>query len=179
MEDVTGIPILSLMSFGGRTRTKVLVASDWKFPLTTDSAIELVPLSYSLPDHHLSFPTLSGLLDALIESLLHGPSDDARLLAHSAVQYSYLYGHVPALRDRSFAAQLKHERRQFHYDILLGMEPGTLPFRKHQLEVREAILRGEFELQECSVHRNHDLLVDVWANVRKGLPEPPLDETTE
>ncbi|KAL4960263.1 uncharacterized protein BDV14DRAFT_211806 [Aspergillus stella-maris] len=155
MADVTDTPIVSLMSFDGPTRIFLLVALDWKFSLTTDSVIELVPCLIECPTTTY----------ALIETWLDGPSDDARLLTH--------------LAEQSSAAQLKYEHRQFHYDILSGMEPGTLPFRKHQLEVREAILRGECELQECSVHCDHDLLVDVWTNVRKGLPEPPLDGTTE
>ncbi|PKX90774.1 uncharacterized protein P174DRAFT_444517 [Aspergillus novofumigatus IBT 16806] len=81
--------------------TTVLLSSDWEFPLATDSALERVPME-NLPGQTLSFPPLSGLLDALIESWLDGPSDEDPLLLHLAVQFNYLYEYAPALKERSF-----------------------------------------------------------------------------
>lgn len=165
-----------LISPDRQTTTVLLLASDWKFPLASDSALEPVPLD-ELPDQTLSFPPLSGLLDALIESWLDGPSDDPLLLLHLAVQFNYLYGYTPALKERSFANQLKYEHRQFHFDVLAGMASSTFPFRKHQRAIRDALLQGRYELQECSAPRDNEDLFDSWAKIR--LPPPAEGQSME
>jgi hypothetical protein len=114
---------------------------------------------------------LSGLLDALIESWLDGPSDYPSLLLHLAVQFNYLYGYAPALKERSFANQLNYEHRQFHYDVLAGMESSAFPFRKHQRRIRDALLQDQYELQECSAPRDNADLFDSWSKIR--LPPQP------
>ncbi|GIK04248.1 hypothetical protein Aspvir_008327 [Aspergillus viridinutans] len=156
-----------LMTPDSQTTTVLLLASDWKFPLTDDSTLERLFLE-ELPDQTLSFPSLSGFLDALIETWLD--SDDDSVLLHLAVQINYLYGHAPALKERSFANQMKYEHRQFHFDVLAGMST-TLPFRKHQRGIRDALLQGRYELQECSAPRDNDDFFNPWKNVR--LPPPP------
>jgi hypothetical protein len=170
-------PQLPLISPDKQTKTVLLLASDWKFPLTADSPLERVILPNELPDQKLSFPPLSGLLDALIESWLDGPSDDAALLIHLACQFNYLYEYAPALKERSFAKQIKYEHRQFHFDVLAGMEASTIPFRKHEREIRDALLQGRYELQECSAPRDNEELFDTWSRVR--LPDPVNDQSTE
>jgi hypothetical protein len=127
-----------------------------------------VPLE-ELPDQTLSFPPLSGLIDALIECWLEGSRNDDSVLLHFAVQFNYLYEYAPALKERSFANQMKHEHRQFHSDVLSGMST-ALPFRKHQRGIRDALLQGCYELQECSAPRDNDGLF----NPRKRVPYHPL-----
>lgn len=103
----------------------------------------------------MPFPSLPGLLDALIESWLECPNNDASLSIGLACQISYLYAYVPVLKQQSsFVEQLRYEHRQFHFDVLAGMETGTLPFRRHQRPIRDALRRGEYELQECSAPRD-------------------------
>ncbi|GFF69697.1 conserved hypothetical protein [Aspergillus lentulus] len=155
------------MAPDNQTTTVLLLASDWKFPLTSDTALGRVRPE-ELPDQTLSFPPLSGLLDALIESWLGGPCDDDSVLLHLAVQFNYLYEYVPALKERSFANQLKYEHRQFHLDVLAGMST-TLPSRKHQHGIRDALLKGHYELQERSALRDNEELFDP----RKRVPLPP------
>jgi hypothetical protein len=125
----------------------------------------------------LSFPLLPGLLDALIESWLVGPTEDATLLVRLAVYFNYLYGYVPALKERSFADQMKYEHRQFHFDVLAGMDSSTFPFRNHQRGIRDALLQGRYELQECSAPRDNEALFDPWKGIR--LPDPVNDESVE
>lgn len=98
----------------------------------------------------MPFPPLAGLLDALIESWLDFPSNGSMLWIFLGCQISYLYAHVPALKERSFAEQMKYEHRQYHFDVLAGMAFGTLPFRRHQRAIRDALLQGQYELRECS-----------------------------
>ncbi|KAJ5198981.1 hypothetical protein N7491_000455 [Penicillium cf. griseofulvum] len=141
-----------------QTITVLLPAEEWKFPLVTRSRPEDAPLSLR---EDLSFPPLPGLLDALIESWLDCPSDDAMLLLHLACQISYLYEYVPALKQPSFAEQMKYEHRQFHFDVLAGMETGTVQFRKHQRAIRDALLQGQYELRECSASRDNEDLFDT------------------
>lgn len=143
------------------TITVLLPAQEWKFPLIADSLLEDAPLTAESLHENVSFPPLSGFLDALIESWLDCPSDDAMLLLHLACQISYLYAYAPALTQRSFAEWMKYEHRQFHFDVLAGMETGTIPFRRHQRAIRDALLRGQYELQECSASRDNEELFDT------------------
>lgn len=115
---------------------------------------------------NMSFPPLSGFLDALIETWLDCPSDDPMLLIHLACQISYLYAYAPILKKREFAKRMKHEHRQFHFDVLAGMDTGTIPFRKHQRAIRDALRQGEYELQECSASRDNE---DLFDNGKMGL----------
>ena len=73
-----------------KTRTVLLPAVDWKFPLTLD-----IPPQYSTvendPSQNVPFPPLAGLLDALIECWLDCPSDDSMLLIGLACQIFYLH----------------------------------------------------------------------------------------
>ncbi|KAF9888868.1 hypothetical protein FE257_008237 [Aspergillus nanangensis] len=151
--DLVDFPQRRLMSPDGQTITVLLPAAGWKFHLTSETRLIYAPLE-NKSTHGVPFPPLAGLLDALIESWLDCPSDDAMLLIVLACQISYLYAHVPGLKQRSFADQMKYEHRQFHFDVVAGMETGTLPFRRHQRVIRDALLQGEYELRECSASRD-------------------------
>ncbi|KAE8150968.1 hypothetical protein BDV25DRAFT_153471 [Aspergillus avenaceus] len=150
-------------------QTVLLSVSDWKFSL--DDSRRRVSLSKGVD---VVIPPLPSLLDALIETWLDGPSDDPTLLLHLACQVNYLYDYVPVLKERSFADQMRYEHRQLHYDVLAGMDASTLPFRNHERGVREALLQGRYELQECSASREDKLLSGDWGSVR--LPEPEAQE---
>lgn len=146
-------PQRKLLLPNSSTVTILLPVQDWKFPL----AEHLAPTDTSQEDtvstkgsFNVLFPPLPGFLDALIESWLDCTSDDALFLLHLACHISYLYAHTPALKERSFGEQLRYEHRQFHNDVVAGMQTGTLPFRRHQLAIRDALLQGEYKLQECS-----------------------------
>ncbi|RDW84069.1 uncharacterized protein DSM5745_04395 [Aspergillus mulundensis] len=178
---VVDIPQRPLISPDKQTKTVLLLASDWKFPLAPDSPLERVSLSQAdqtpSPPPTVSFPPLPGLLDALIESWLAGPTEDPTLLLRLACYFNYLYEYVPALKERSFAEEIRHEHRQFHFDVLAGMESGTFPFRDHQRGIRDALLQGRYELCECSASRDNQLLFGGWGNIR--LPDPLHDGSEE
>ena len=145
-------PQRRLLSPKGRTLAVLLPAEEWKFPLIASPPV----------DHatNFSFPPLSGLIDALIETWLDCPSDDCMLLIHLACQISYLYAHAPGLKRREFAEEMKYEHRQFHFDVVAGMQTGTIPFRKHQRGIRDALRQGDYELRECSASRDNKDLFD-------------------
>ncbi|OJI87735.1 hypothetical protein ASPTUDRAFT_421134 [Aspergillus tubingensis CBS 134.48] len=162
--DLLNFPQQRLIPPDGETRTILLPATDWKFPLTSDTRSEFVPLKV-MPSLKVPFPPLASFLDALIESWLDCPSNYEMLSLVLACQISYLYAHVPALKEKSFAEQLRFEHRQFHFDVLAGMETGTIPFRKHQLAIRDALLRGQYKLRECSASRDNRDLFDPFGGI--------------
>ncbi|GAB1204397.1 hypothetical protein APSETT445_003050 [Aspergillus pseudonomiae] len=168
--DLMNYPQQRLISPDGQTRTVLLPATDWKFPLASDTPLEHTPLGNDL-SYQVPFPTLAGLLDALIESWLADPSDGTMLLLVLACQISYLYAHVPALKVKSFAKQMKYEHRQFHFDVLAGMETGTMPFRRHQRAIRDALLQGQYELRECSASRDNTDLFSFLGKSYKPVKE--------
>lgn len=106
------------------------------------------------PPQNVLFPPLAGLLDALIECWLDCPSDDSMLLIGLACQIFYLYTYIPALKEKSFAEQMKYENRQFHLNVLMGMNAGMVRFGRHQRAIRDALRQGQYGLQECSVSRD-------------------------
>ncbi|PKY06761.1 hypothetical protein P168DRAFT_288663 [Aspergillus campestris IBT 28561] len=183
--DLMSLPQQRLISADNHTRTILLPATDWNFSLTDaqleyadirpDSASSDNKLPFKVP-----FPPLAGLLDALIESWLECPSDDTMLSIVLACQISYLYAHVPVLKQqKSFVEQMRYEHRQFHFDVLAGMETGTLPFRRHQRPIRDALRRGEYELRECSAPRDtKELFFPLGRLGSKPVEEEQQDEDT-
>ncbi|GKZ37991.1 hypothetical protein AbraIFM66950_009883 [Aspergillus brasiliensis] len=177
--DLSVFPQQRLISPDGETRTVILPAADWKFPLTPNTRLECVPLEVR-PSQKVPFPPLAGFLDALIESWLDFPSNDAMLLLVLACQISYLYAHAPALKEKSFAEQMKYEHRQFHFDVLAGMETGTLQFRKHQRDIRDALLRGQYELRDFSASRDNKDLFDPFGGISfESVGEERHDEESQ
>ncbi|KAH8427860.1 uncharacterized protein LDX57_005565 [Aspergillus melleus] len=152
--NLADFPLQRLISPDGQTRTILLPAADWKFPLTPDTRLEYHAPFPNLPSLRVPFPPLAGLLDALIESWLECPNNESVLSITLACHISYIYAHVPAVKQKSFAEQMRYEHRQFHFDVLAGMETGTLPFRRHQRVIRDALLQGQYELRECSATRD-------------------------
>lgn len=159
-------------------KTVLLNASDWKFPLTADTLLQRA-LTREVPDRELSFPPLPGLLDALVESWFDNPDgQNDGLQLHLAVQFGYLYEYVPALKVRSFAEQMKYEHRQFHFDVLSGMQFGTIPFKNHELPIRDALRQETYQLRDCSASREENIrLFDAFAGV--CIPDPPVDQSIE
>lgn len=138
------LPALPITEPHGPTYTVLLCADDWGFPPEK--------LNRSLVDG--VFPKLCDLLDALIESVLdcdpmkHGMAED-----HLAVHICYLYDHAPELKERAFAERLKYENRQFHHDIVSGLQNGTRILHEHERRVRDELRAGTRELKECSLDR--------------------------
>jgi hypothetical protein len=149
--------IPSFSDFRSPITTVLLPAADWNFNLEGHGR-DHVQSSYTD-----IFPPLAGLLDALIDSLLDCPFTNVILQSHLACQVACLYGHVPELQDQTFADNLIHEHRQYHFDVLSGMTNGTRPFISHQRNVREAIRQGTHEFQECSAPKNDQyLFTGAW-----------------
>ncbi|PLB50210.1 hypothetical protein P170DRAFT_435411 [Aspergillus steynii IBT 23096] len=158
--DLTVFPQQRLISPNRETRVVLLPPADWKFSLTPTTPLEHASLKNDI--YTVPFPSLAGLLDALIESWLDCPNES--LLIGLACHISYLYEYVPAVKERSFAENMKYEHRQFHADVLSGMETGTLPFRRHQRAIRDALVKGQYELQECSASpETHRELYSIWS----------------
>lgn len=99
--EVGEIPQRRLICPESYTRVVLLSDVDWKFPLTAGAPLERLPVSNDSPHQTVVYSSLPGLLDALIESWLDGPSSNDGLLLHLACQYAYLYDYAPALRDLS------------------------------------------------------------------------------
>ncbi|KAL2783467.1 hypothetical protein BJX66DRAFT_349382 [Aspergillus keveii] len=167
---VVEIPQRPLISPDKRTKTVLLLASDWRFPLASNPPLECVPIMDQLSSSELAYPQLPALLDALIESWLAGPSDDDKLLLCLSCYVNYIYDHVPGVKVGSFAGKVKYEHRQLHADIIAGMESSTLPFRNYQRGIREGLLQSRYELQECSASRDNKVLFVNWESIR--LPDP-------
>jgi len=151
----------------GPTTTVVLPAADWNFTLPEHC-------QYSFNGSPTTFfPSLPGLLDALIDSLLDAPFNNSMLQGHLACQISYLYLYA-AVKERSFAEHLKYEHRQYHFDSLSVMTTETLQFIDHQRTIRELLRRGKYQLQECSAARDNEDLFNakVQARILASLPPP-------
>lgn len=89
------------------------------------------------------------------------------------VLIGYLYDYVPALKEKSFAEQLKYENRQYHYDCLSGMSTGTLPFIRHERKIRDALREGTFQLCDCSADQEDESLFNnkVQARILASMPK--------
>ncbi|OKL55871.1 hypothetical protein UA08_08861 [Talaromyces atroroseus] len=161
------LPQRGLLHPNSDMKTVLLPAEEWRFPLTAADA----PLETSTdwPYQQLSFPTLPGFLDALLDSWLDYPDEDSNLTSHLACQVLYLYGYVQPLMEPSFSDQLKYEHRQYHFDTLAGMTMGTLPARRHQRAIRDALLPGQYQLCECSTPRDNTLLFSSKLNKPNAL----------
>lgn len=144
----------------GPTITILLPASAWnyQFPETGDKSI---------------IPSLPALLDGLIDTLLDDPLTESMYWIHLVVLIGYLYGYVPAVKQKSFAEELNYTHRQFHYDRLSGMT-SSLPFIHHARKIREALRNGTYQLCDCSADRNDETLftAKAEARIRALTPSP-------
>jgi hypothetical protein len=165
-----GSPVPDI-SLPGPTTTVLLPAADWNFSLpgigstTTKPFVDIV------------VPPLIGLVDALIDSLLDCPSDYDMLRTHLAVQITSLYRWAPALKEKAFAEQMMYEHRQYHLDVLSGMDHGTVPFINHQRSNREALRQKKHVLQECSSSRDNEALFGrkVRERLLASMPKPRVN----
>ncbi len=138
-----GPPPLPSKKPPGPTTTILLPASEWNYEFPENN------------DHYNFVPLLPALLDGLIDKLLDDPLADSIFWHYLAVLIGYLYGHVPALKQKEFAEELKYDHRQFHYDYVSGMFTG-LPFIRHQQKIREALRNNTYQLSDCSVDRDNE-----------------------
>jgi hypothetical protein len=157
-----------IASFPGPTTTVLLPAADWYFSLAEVSANNTTTLADTV------FPPLTGLADALIDSLLDYSSGNVMLHSHLAVQITSLYGWAPMLKETAFAEKLAYEHRQYHLDVLFGMDHGTYPFISHQRNIREALRHRTHKLQDCSAPHNNEALFSrgVQARLLASMPNP-------
>lgn len=148
--------------------TVLLPAADWNFSLASvNSANTLVDTIY---------PPLPDLVDALIDSLLDAPSENSMLRIHLALHIASLYRWSPMLKEKAFAEQLVYEHRQYHLDVLSGMDHGTAQFISHQRKVRLALRQRTRSIQECSAPNDKDLFSkEVQAKILASMPRPHGD----
>jgi hypothetical protein len=123
------------------------------------------------------FPPLAGLVDALIDSMLDCPRDNCLLRCHLGGHLTSFYDCAPALKEKAFAEQLRYEHRQYHYDVLAGMDHATIPFITHQRGIREALRQGTHELTECSTSRDNEVLFSrpVQARLLASMRKPVVN----
>jgi hypothetical protein len=169
----TGLPgsPLSDMTLTGLTTTVLLPAADWNFSLPEIGSIKMKSLAGTV------VPPLTGLVDALIDSLLDCPSDHDVLKTHLAVHITSLYRWAPELKEKAFAEQMTYEHRQYHLDVLSGMDHGTVPFINHQRSIREALRQKKHVLQECSSGRGNEALFGkkVRKRLLASMPKPRVN----
>lgn len=118
-------------------------------------------------------PPLPQLLDSLIKTWLD--TSDAHLFfcRHINNFLGYLYDYVPILKLREFADYLKVEHQQFHFDVIAGVSYTGEPFKIHSKKVRDSILRGDYELCECSVLKDDDRFFTAGVEARLLAMLPP------
>ncbi|KAK4195448.1 hypothetical protein QBC40DRAFT_289071 [Triangularia verruculosa] len=115
----------------GPTTTVLLPAVDWNVPI--EKLRLCSPASF--------VPPLDLVLDGMIDSFLDSPSDTL-LRTRLTTYLSYLYGYCKALKTPAFAANLRLDHRQFHYDRL-SRYTGPVPFIKEQRQIRDEIREGK------------------------------------
>ncbi|KAI1360244.1 hypothetical protein F5Y08DRAFT_317788 [Xylaria arbuscula] len=153
----TGTSLLS-----ERTSTVLLSATEWKIPTER--------LHEASNNHHL--PSLPVLANGLITNLLDAP-DGSNVAEHLLMMLGYLYDYSSEVKTEGFENCLNLENRQFHLDCISGqLSLWTLPFARHQRQVREDIRQGHHEFRECSVARtpeNRSLFKDDWNELAERL----------
>jgi hypothetical protein len=150
------------------TTTVLLPAADWHFPISEISADGIEAVAGTV------FPPLARLTDALIDTLLDCPDDNHTLQTHLGVYITALYCDVLEPKGKAYAEELRYEHRQYHFDVLAGMDHATVPFVVHQRRVREALRQGTWELRECSADRDNEDLFSkkVQARILAAMPNP-------
>lgn len=150
----------------GSNGVVLLPAADWNYVLPDKIDISQGAMAF--------FPPLSGLLDALIDSMLDAPCNSTMLHIHLVCQISYLYEYVAALGKRNFAEKLKPEHRQYHIDVLAGMNTSSISFKEHERKIRDAIKDGAYELRDCSVSKDNEdfFTAGKEADILASMPAP-------
>ncbi|EEP77343.1 predicted protein [Uncinocarpus reesii 1704] len=119
-------------------------------------------------------PPLHQLLDSLIRKWLD-TSDHLFFCRHISNFLGYLYDYVPILNLREFADYLKVEHQQYHFDVIAGVSYTREPFRIHSKKVRDSILRGDYEICECSVSRDDDRFFTAGVEAQLLAMLPPAN----
>ncbi len=155
----------------GPQTTVLLPAADWNFSFSRDDRNDFkICVDFV-------FPPLAALVDALIDSLLDCPPNNHVLSLHLAMHITALYDYAPQVKQKAFAEQLMYEHRQYHYDILAGMDHGTAPFIRHQRMIREALRQRTYDVQECSAPEDNTSLFSngIQAQLLASMPNPFAD----
>ncbi|KAI1131807.1 hypothetical protein F5Y10DRAFT_232596 [Nemania abortiva] len=156
LEAETSEPLLE------RTATVLLSATEWK--ISTERLHEVSNNHY--------FPPLPVLANGLVTNLLDAP-DGSGLASHLSTMLAYLYDYSSEVKTEGFEHCLDLENRQFHLDCISGqLMLWTLPFARHERQVRENIRQGCHELQECSVARTQEnrlLFIDAFHELADRL----------
>jgi hypothetical protein len=175
-ESAESVPDKSVLESRNRSHVVALQsATDWNIDLPDVSSH-----SYCYPQPFGRcpfFPTITVLLDSLIDKWLDCPENLNAFHSHLSVLLAYLYRYVPILKLTTFAETLKEEHRQYHFDVLSGISTGTIIFRAHSRMIRDSIQKGEYTLCDCSVDKDDERffmekaqarLLSILNSVRKG-----------
>ena len=96
------------------------------------------------------------------------------LQTHLGVYITALYCDVLESKGKAYAEELAYEHRQYHFDVLAGMDHVTRPFIVHQRRVGEALRQGSWELRDCSADRDNEALFtkECQARILAAMPNP-------
>ncbi|KAK2736782.1 hypothetical protein FQN57_000554 [Myotisia sp. PD_48] len=151
----------------------LMAASDWNIRLPDISA-----QTRCHPQKTAKWPfipPLHELLDLCIQKWLDTPSTYSPVCDRIGCFIGYLYGNIPILKLREFAAYMKVENRQYHFDVIAGVSYTRVPFRAHSQKVRDSIRRGDYEFRECSVSRDDERYFTAAAEARLLALLPPVN----
>ncbi|KAI0186716.1 hypothetical protein F4808DRAFT_446750 [Astrocystis sublimbata] len=150
----------------GSMGTVLLSATDWA--VSTETLVEASKTNF--------VPPLCTIADSMIGTALDVPIDldGGPLQSRLKVMLGYLYRYSEEIKDKAFADQLAPEHRQFHLDCISGkMILWTIPFIKHERQVRDELRRGGYELRECSAVRTEENKV-LFDNPFAGIHMPSI-----
>lgn len=121
----------------------------------------------STPSPRPSFiPQLPDLNDILIDKWLDNSDFGGDFKMRLAYYLGYLFAYIPVYQSPDFAQVLRLDHRQYHADLLSGMNMFTEPCRKHQRGIRDLIRAGQYELRECSASKENERLFTDAAEAR-------------
>ena len=146
------------------TLVAIMDASEWNVKLPHISSPTYHPPKRD--DRWPFIPPLHELLDPLIQRWLVTPDEHPDFRGHLGIFLGYLYSHVSILQMREFAPYLKKEHRQYHFDKIAGVSVISEVYREHQRNIRELILKGEYELCHCSAESNDERFFTKEAEAR-------------
>ncbi|KAI1340963.1 hypothetical protein F5Y15DRAFT_36989 [Xylariaceae sp. FL0016] len=130
----------------GTTGTVLFSAAEWGVP--TEILVEATKSDF--------LPPLCTVVNHMIGTALDTP-EDTPLQRRFFTMLGYLYRYVQDIQGPDFADQLDLEHRQFHLDsVSRRMIRWTIPFFKHERQVRDEIRKGHYELRECSAVRTEE-----------------------
>ncbi|KAI1177022.1 hypothetical protein F4777DRAFT_232886 [Nemania sp. FL0916] len=154
LEAETSVPLFE------HNGTVLLSATEWK--ISTEELHEA--------SNNYHFPPLSTLVNRLVTNWLDAPVG-SQLALRLGLMLGYLYEYTSEVKTEEFKQCLELEHRQFHLDCLSGqLFMWTLPFARHERQIRENIRQGRHEFRECSVTRTKEnklLFTDTFDELAK------------